>query len=428
MSAPVIQLTCPDCSRAIRAKRSLIGKKIRCPDCDCIFRVTETSANSPATSASGQGQSPAGAKELEAGAGSGSRSVLDEGQDDFFGVDYDSSPEESTEIQNRDAGDSKTSPGNLDKPARKDNSDKRPASRGKRPSAAPVGFAEDDMLQAELPEQFDDYVKAPVRSTRKKKRSSSKRGKQQRDRANKKRNRLKGWLWSGTIAGLIGAVLTILTAFSGMGFLRDLMPPVVGLLVGLAVRFTVKGGSTSGIVAAMVTLLAVILGKAGAFCVPLVEIPVIVNSPGGVFISHLATTVHEEWMTEGRLTEDHVREYWEEFDADPANQRRFRTKDDADYDHSRDHLPEVWAEAERRWTKMSADEQQALRQEVARQSMIEGAEEADAPADVQEEDAQEQSTVTLVLESTFVSMFWPIYSPICIIIGLLAAYYTGAMD
>ncbi|MEM1445661.1 MAG: hypothetical protein AAGF84_06365 [Planctomycetota bacterium] len=170
---------------------------------------------------------------------------------------------------------------------------------------------------------------------------------------------LSGAIFGGVTAGLIGAAV-----WAGLIVFADIeigwIAIGVGALVGFGVALGSRGGSpATGMVAALIAVLSIVGGKYAA-------VSVLINSHGSelvseemfaddVFVtSYVADDVLMEMGTEGMALEDLE---W------PA------TADFENPDGPEDYPADVWAEADRRWSAMSAEDQTAYRNE--KQAMAE---------------------------------------------------------
>ncbi|MBL8815076.1 MAG: hypothetical protein JNL58_03520 [Planctomyces sp.] len=156
-----------------------------------------------------------------------------------------------------------------------------------------------------------------------------------------------------------------------MPFVIGLTALFVGPIVGFGVRFG-AGESTGigpGLIAVCIALMAIGVGKVGAFSVADTglgkqDLDEIVAPDGeesfmdgieknslteSAMIGRQADKVQEEWLAGGRLSQEQLDNFWEQ---------------QSSYSPSEDYLPEVWTEATTRWQAMTPENKSATLQTV----------------------------------------------------------------
>ncbi len=179
-----------------------------------------------------------------------------------------------------------------------------------------------------------------------------------------------GWLLFGLPAGLAGAALTVAVGYTGNPWLISLMALVVGILTGVGVRFGAGQdfGLGPGFVAGTIAVLCVFGGKVGAFYVsqelPMTEQDVAEHAAGfeqraaeattdPVMISAIAETVHDEWRTAGKITDQKIEAHFNAIEANRPPE-----------DPSKNYLPEVWQEASKTWATFTPTQKAAKTREI----------------------------------------------------------------
>lgn len=181
-----------------------------------------------------------------------------------------------------------------------------------------------------------------------------------------------GWLMSGAAASAVACLLTTLTGFVGSFFLVGAMALVTGSLVGGAVRYaaTTTQGWGPGLTGAAIAFAAIMCGKVGAFYVWTGEMTDALDddwtmqdeiadaTSESALVSDQADEVVDEWLASGRITTADLMQFEAELPEDEEYDDEAYIP--GTYDHSRDYPPEIWKEAEARWSSRTKEEQREI--------------------------------------------------------------------
>ena len=160
--------------------------------------------------------------------------------------------------------------------------------------------------------------------------------------------------------------------FAKKRILIGIMALITGSMVGTAIRFAANPtqGWGPGLTSVAIAFAAIMLGKVGAFYVwsgEMVDDEVTMEDEIAMYTSEsgliapIADEVHAEWEESGKITEEQMEAFYEEHIEDYEDYEM-----GADYDHSADYLPEVWAEATKRWQAKSDEEKEQARNQVVK--------------------------------------------------------------
>lgn len=164
-------------------------------------------------------------------------------------------------------------------------------------------------------------------------------------------------LIAGVLGGIVGAVLWgVIAAFSG--FEIGWIAWGIGALVGAGVAWGTEGGKVPGVMAVVISVLAIFAGKFIALEMVVnkevksagEKIATLSESDEGYLISWLADAIIVKMQDEGKPVN------W------PAGVSPEDAQSEADYP------PEIWARAKTAWLAMSDEEKQEFKQDVQEQA------------------------------------------------------------
>ena len=247
------------------------------------------------------------------------------------------------------------------------------------------------------------------------------------------------WIAFGLGGGALGILLTTLIGYATNSFhLVALMAMATGGLVGGAVRIAAGGvdSRVTGLAAAGIAVVAIMLGKVGAFFfftgnllegvdLPTLEEMVADGTTKPMMISGIASEVQDEWLESGRISEEQIDQHLEsvfdetemaEFDPEALVDEESTDEEyeEEPYDPSLDYLPSVWEEATQRWAGNSEDEQQASieRKKAEIAEVYEAGEHIAAGA-----------RIFGALVFSGINIVWPFFTALpCLVVGVLTAF------
>lgn len=422
--ADSVSVSCPNCSVKLKLPGNAAGKKVKCPKCATPFRIGGTT---PPTTA----VPPAVPQKKKKRAAS-------------------SESPEATPRRKKRATSSGTTAGadSAANPKRKKTANKK-REKKRKPVDEYDDFADDfasegddfggafddDFGDGGFDDGYDDpYGASSGPSTRKKSKKKKKKAKSKSSggglQATLHKLGFLGWLISGGLVAAVCVVATTLLGYVEVSILISIMSLVTGTAIGGAIRFvaTPTQGWGPGLTSAGIAICAIMLGKIGAFYIwsdaifddvgggdLTVQEAMNLEATDSAMIAEIADDVEFEWMQSGEITNEEIEDWWEQTDEDYEDY-------ESPVDHSGNYLPQVWAEAEKRWKALPEDERNS-RLEAARQRVREdygveaedGAdgENPDADDDQLQEDvdkAVESVRLPIVIIFAIGNIFFPLYS------------------
>ncbi len=184
-----------------------------------------------------------------------------------------------------------------------------------------------------------------------------------------------GWLIFGLGAGTCCAVVTALAGYAHSNALISGLAVLTGIAVGAAIRVAGKSecGAASAMVAAVIAVGCMFVGKVGAFMVAPtlsefgefaeqmrvmsteeMEQLIEQQSSESGMIGNLASELErdEEWQKENGITEETIRAHWDQIPEEDVNNENV--------DYEAQYLPQIWKEASRRWNENTPEQKQTL--------------------------------------------------------------------
>lgn len=386
-------VACPKCSTKLKLKGDVSGKAVKCPKCATAFRIGAKSAGT------GTGTSPTGASSVKPKPASAVPSSQ---------ASKAPSPQVKIEARatkakaaSRPVSQSSAKP----KKSVSSASASAPASpkrkKKKRAPKPPVEEVYDDVAYDDV--DYDDYGDdygfddgyadtggKSLPSPKKKKKSSGKKGKNSKKSSQGSLQDsiqalgFVGWILCGSAAGLVGIFLTTLVGYTDIWYLISTMALATGALVGAAVRFAAGHvqGWAPGIIAVVIGLTSILVGKVGAFYVGdtlwagaadyTVEDELAEATTDNAMMDQIAGRIHEEWVASGKITKAQLTEFEnklqqqfeEDYELGDYEEDYEEDYEAAPIDYEKNYLPEVWSAAKAEWDTNSPEEKTATKKEV----------------------------------------------------------------
>ena len=342
-------VACPKCATKLRLNGDVAGKKVKCPKCATTFRIGSKRAASPDKTASPPSQRKKAA----------------------------TSNKSDPSQRKKRAASGPESKGNA--PRKK--SSAAPTKKKRKAKSSDVddlyddfGVGADESFGDDGFDEYDPYNSPPPKKKKKKSKGKSRSKNSTGGSFQESIHRLGfvGWALCGCSAGLIGIFITTLVGYTDILILIGIMALITGSMVGTAIRFAANPtqGWGPGLTSVAIAFAAIMLGKVGAFYVwsgEMVDDEVTMEDEIAMYTSEsgliapIADEVHAEWEESGKITEEQMEVFYGEHIEDYEDYEM-----GADYDHSADYLPEVWAEATKRWQAKSDEEKEQARNQVVK--------------------------------------------------------------
>lgn len=228
-------------------------------------------------------------------------------------------------------------------------------------------------------------------SPKKKKKSSGKKGKKSKKSSQASLQDsiqalgFVGWILCGSAAGLVGIFRTTLVGYTDIWYLISAMALVTGALVGASIRFAAGHvqGWAPGIIAVVIGLTSILVGKVGAFYVGdnlwaeaadySVEVEIAEATADNAMMGEIAGRIHGEWVANGKITKAQLtefskklqQEFQEDYELGDYEEDYEEDYEAAPIDYEKHYMPEVWAAAKTEWDTKSPEEKATAKNEVA---------------------------------------------------------------